>query len=154
MALASDALAETGRRDRYNANIQNLNGLQRINDERYDQTLTTLSAAFLGVSVSFIHDLVPLAQAVSVQTLYYSWVAFGLTAFMTLSSSQVSNRAIRWQASHLSPNEDPAPDLRDRNPWGRLTTSLNFLAGVAFLAGLVFTIWFAYTNTNQQQLLG
>lgn len=148
------ATPESRCRDIYNANVRTLGELQRVNDEKYDQTLATLSAAFLGASVSFLTGLVPLPQAVNVLALYTSWVVFGLSTALTLVSYPMSNRAIAWHVRHLSPNEDPAPDLQTQNPWNRWTKHLNLMAGGLFLAGIGLTLWFAIANIHHQQHKG
>lgn len=137
-----------------NSNIRALRELQRVNDERYDATLTTLSAAFLGISISFISELVPLAEAICIVALSASWVFFALTTICTLLSYFTSNKAINWQVQHIISNEWYAVDVAKANPWDRRTRCLNVSAGFFFMLGIVCTLWFSIANIHHQQKEG
>ena len=139
----------------HGADVKTLNESQRANAQLYDQTLTTLSAAFLGASVSFISGLVPLTQTVYVEFLYCSWFAFALSLTLTLLSYRTSSNAITWQRARLEyllASQYPANDVQ--NPHDRRTVLLNTYAGPIFWVGLMLTLVFAGVNIHQQQLLG
>jgi hypothetical protein len=131
----------------YNVNIATLSALQQAAEEKYDAILTTLGSAFLALSVSFVKDVVPLAEARWAWVLYLSWVSFAATIMVTVISLGASSYAVAWHVRQLSPREFPPEGLEERNPWSRAIRRLNLLAGVAFLLGVLCTVVFAVSNT-------
>lgn len=70
----------------YKACIDDLNHRQMSNSETYDKSLLTLSSAFLGLSLTFIQNVVPLNSGKCFFLLYLSWGLFALTVILTIAS--------------------------------------------------------------------
>lgn len=79
----------------YNAYIKDLNVREISNSETYDKSLLTLSSAFLGLSLTFINNVVSLSEAGQLFLLYFSWALFALTIVITISSFIYSQWVIR-----------------------------------------------------------
>ncbi len=74
--------------------------LQSGSDE-FDKSILTYSSDALGVSVAFIKDIVPLANANGLLLLYGSWITFGLAIVTTVLSFQLSVKAQKTHVDHL-----------------------------------------------------
>jgi hypothetical protein len=131
----------------YNANITTLSALQKAAEEKYDAILTTLGSAFLALSVSFVKDVVPLAEAQWAWVLYLSWLSFAATIMVTVISLGMSSYAVAWHVRQLSPGAFAPEGLEKKNPWSRAIQRLNLFAGAAFLLGVLCTVVFAVSNT-------
>ena len=132
----------------YNANIATLSAsLQRSAEEKYDAILTTLGSAFLALSVTFLKDVVPLAEAQWMWVLYLSWASFAGTIMVTVASLGMSSYAVSWHVRRLSPTEFAPQGLEKENPWNKAIKHLNLFAGGAFLLGVLCTVVFAVSNT-------
>lgn len=131
----------------YNANIAVLASLQRSAEEKYDAILTTLGSAFLALSITFLKDVVPLAEARWLWVLYLSWASFAATIMVTVASLGMSSHAVSWHVQRLSPMEFAPQGLEKLNPWNRAIQRLNLFAGGAFLLGVLCTVVFAVSNT-------
>lgn len=132
----------------YNANITTLSALQKAAEEKYDAILTTLGSAFLAFSVSFVKDVVPLAEVQWAWVLYLSWLSFAATIMVTVFSLGMSSYAVAWHVRQLSPREFAPEGLEKKNPLSRAIQRLNVFAGAAFLLGVLCTVVFAVSNTE------
>ncbi len=70
---------------------------QLSNSENLDRAILMLSSAGLGLSLVFVKDLVPLAQADCMCILYFSWFLFGFAILSTIVSFFVSQQGIKKQ---------------------------------------------------------
>src|SRR6266404_1798749 len=71
--------------------------IQSSSDD-FDKYILTLSSGALGLSLSFIKEIVPLGTAVWRSMLYFSWGCFGLCILLTILSYQFG---ILAQKEHL-----------------------------------------------------
>src|ERR1035438_897217 len=74
---------------------------QSASDE-FDKNILTYSSAGLGISLVFLKDIVPLANAVGLYLLYASWVAFGLAILVTVSSFRLSVMGLNDHVKNLN----------------------------------------------------
>lgn len=72
--------------DGYWKYLDDLNTRQIANSETYDNALLTLSSAFLGLSLTFIKDVVPFESAQCLGLLYLSWTCFCLCIVTVIGS--------------------------------------------------------------------
>ena len=70
---------------------------QISNSENFDRSVLTLSASGLGLSLAFIKDVAPIAQAHARGLLIGSWGLFGTAIVATIASFMSSQQAIRFQ---------------------------------------------------------
>lgn len=121
------------------------------NSENYDKAILSLSTAFLGFSLAFLKDLVPVQWAKWLLLLYGSWVALAGAVLVTVVSFWVSQRGIDVQ---LKKAEDYY--LRDdqsalkKSGIAKATTWVNVTSGALFILGLVLTTTFVILNFEER----
>lgn len=120
---------------------------QLSNSENYDKAVLSLSTAFLGFSLAFLKDLVPVQRAEYLILLYGSWIALAAAVLATIISFWVSQRALDIQ---LKKAEDYY--LRDdqaaltKSGTAKATEWVNAASGVLFILGLSLTTAFVILN--------
>ena len=70
------------------------------NSELYDRSILLLSTSALGISISFITNIVTLDHAQFKLLLITSWCLFGLSVVITIISFQTSQHAIKTQLKY------------------------------------------------------
>lgn len=134
----------------------------------YDKQLLALSAAFLGVSLAFVKDVVPLKDAVH---LWEFDLALGFLfgcVCMVLGTFQYSihchlRLADYWKLRKESLEaKDGASativsELEERRTWldgrTRKIRGVNWGSGVLFVIGVLFLLVFVMTNMHREALL-
>ena len=107
----------------------------------YDNAVLALAGGALGVSISFIKDIVgDPKQAQWMPFLMAAWILWGISCASVLYSHFASVAAHDESISAL--DERREPDIASN----KITGILNCLSGIFFLAGLLFFCAFAYTN--------
>lgn len=120
---------------------------QISNAENFDRSVLTLSASALGLSLAFVKDIEPLAQAHERYLLVLSWCLFGAAVISTMISFLTSQEAIRLQiiaAERYYVHRDESA-LKESLA-SKLTSRLNTFSGIAFVAGIILTIIFVGLN--------
>jgi hypothetical protein len=123
---------------------------QLSNSENYDKAILSLSTAFLGFSLAFLKDMLPL-RAEWIGLLYGSWVTFGAAVLSTIISFYMSQRGIDAQ---LRKAEDYY--LRDDQTalakhWtAKATDWVNNASGAFFIIGISLTIAFVIVNFHRR----
>jgi hypothetical protein len=121
--------------------------------ENFDKYLLTFSSGALGLSLSFIKDVVPLKEAIWIPWLIASWVAFLLCILVTLFSFRVSIRALEKMVPHL--NEfylEGKVDAFNKHLEDRWTKAVDWCAYggiILFVLGLIFTMMFVGANIRE-----
>lgn len=118
-----------------------LQNLENKAQDQYDKTVILLSTGALGVSFTFIKDIVDLENVIVLQFLIGAWISWGLSTAAVLFSFYTSRNALRKAIEALDDDKED-----DNNAQDRLTTVLNALSGTFFLLGLVFMIVFVKNN--------
>jgi hypothetical protein len=121
---------------------------QRLDATQFDQAILTLSTASLGVSISFISNVVCLKTAVGLALLKLSWVCFGLAIISTVVSFMTSQRAMNTQMNYAEKYylENREEFRTKKSPWSKTTDCLNFLSVVIFLTAIFLIITFVIIN--------
>src|SRR4029077_18830927 len=96
----------------------------------------TLSSAFLGLSMTFIKDILPAEALKCTFLLFASWTTLAFAIICTIASFRVSNAAIDAQLSrahryYLERDHEAFPV---KSP-SRLVDKMNALSGVLFILG-------------------
>ena len=107
----------------------------------FDKTLVTLAGGALGVSFAFVKDLLGGHIASAPGYLLGAWVLWTVSLASTLTSHYSSAAALRRTVSRLDEGREEPTNWLDKT-----TSSLNALALVAFLAGLVLAGIFVARN--------
>lgn len=139
---------EQVRQEMYSRRRDELLKRQLSNSENADRAILTISIAALGFSLAFLKDLVPLKEAQFPILLYASWIAFTCAILVTLASFFSSQAAINGELikaeKYYLENDESQFDKRLIEE--RITVSLNWVAAMSFVIGVVLTCVFSGIN--------
>ena len=121
---------------------------QLSNSENYDRAILTLSTASLGLSVTFIKNMVEIDQAACLWLLETSWVLFGIAIVTTVLSFQLSQRSIDFEFNRLNKyyleKDDKAFGIPNVN--GDRTKQAGYVSGITFVIALFTLMLFICLN--------
>lgn len=110
----------------------------------YDKAVMTLSGGALGISITFLKDIVPMPLATTKILLYISWIAFAISLASILTSYLFSMASLRKAIRQV---DDGTIYTKPIGGFAtRFTEFLRILASVGFLVGVVGFVWFALAN--------
>lgn len=120
----------------------------RSSSDEYDKNLLKLSTAFLGLSLTFMKDVVGTNRITHCYSLYASWASLAAVVLAVVVSFQLS---IRANTKHLKALDDyylqdVQEALNRRNGWSIAVEWTNVFAGLFFVAGLVLSVYFVIAN--------
>lgn len=124
---------------------------QRSNSESYDKAILTLSSGALGVSLTFIKDLLPASsEPVWTGLLYWSWTLLTAAIITTVASFLLSSAAInqaikRSTEYYLEGNEGAFA----RTKLARAVDASNYTSGTLFVVGIILTVLFVWINFSE-----
>jgi hypothetical protein len=121
--------------------------IQSSSDE-YDKSILTLSSAMLGLSLTFMKDIVPMAQITHRYSLYVSWICFTVSVLCVICSFRLS---IPAHCAHLKCLDDyylldDRTALSRKSKWSAIVEWLNWASGLFFVCGLASSAYFVFTN--------
>lgn len=128
--------------------------LRQSSFEKSDELIITISSAFLGLSVGFIKEIVPLERSIWIPLLVASWLCFFGAIMANFFSHFWGRNAIESQidcaryyylegrTKYLDP---------DINKWTRVTEGTNAIAAALFGLGVLFTLVFVSINVTREQ---
>ncbi|WP_199098011.1 hypothetical protein [Dyella sp. ASV21] len=124
------------------------------NAEAYDKAVLLYSTGALGLSLTFIKDIVPAGKAVCLWALYASWGGFLAAMIIVLISYLVGQKAIRRQRDlayevYCEGEQDKAKP--EHNHWSAWTDYLNVGSGACFVLGVALMTWFVANNVAQRE---
>lgn len=128
---------------------------EQKSQEDFDKTVLYLSGGALGISFTFVKDIVGSQPIVLSTLLITAWFAWAFSTFSVLSSYYLSHLALRRAISQVDDGT-----IYKQPPGGRfacLTAILNATGAVLFLAGVCCITVFAGANistkgaTNERQ---
>lgn len=122
--------------------------------DSFDKSMLAISSAALGLSLTFIKDVVPLTDAEYLWALYTSWIAFGLCITLTVFSFQLSIGALNKNLVYLYEfYKEGKQDSFNKEGWcSRCLSAFTWLTCVLFLAGLVCTLIFCVHNVSREHM--
>jgi hypothetical protein len=114
----------------------------------FDSAILTLSAGLLGLSLAFVKDIVPLAEAIDLPLLYCSWGLSVLAILFTLISFRTSAQAFDAQLpelckQYIDPNYAPKTTSQ-----AKITRWLTGFECASFIIAVLLTIAFAIVNVQ------
>ena len=110
----------------------------------YDKAVMTLAGGALGISITFLKDIVPSPLPDTKIFLYISWISLAVSLSSILVSYLFSMASLR-KAMHQVDDGS----IYAKNAGGffaSLTACLRILASIGFLIGVIGFIWFALSN--------
>ena len=120
--------------------------------DKIDNIILTVSSSFLGLSITFLKDIVQPAPPSQPEILWWSWGAFTAAIAFVFVSHHSSYSACGYE---LKRNEvyfvrriDQA--LTFSNGWQSVTQFFNILAALCFLAGIGLSADFVILNTQKK----
>jgi hypothetical protein len=122
---------------------------QNANSTIYDTSILTLSSAFLGLSVTFIKDVVsPLSTASYLPVLYCSWISFCIAIIVTVCSFMLGQRGYKKlldgaERYYLKQDEDA---FKISDTISKQIENANYLYGASFILGAILMLFFVITN--------
>jgi len=137
-------------REVYLQERRELNEAEAEQIRSFDKSILTLSAGALGLSLTFIKDVVPKVAPCTSLFLYVGWACFVVSLLLTLSSFQISALAIRRQRAILDANE-AGTDVGQQfgNLPARWTNNLNWASLYIFVFGAAMLTLFVALNVYQ-----
>jgi len=113
----------------------------------FDRAILTLSAAALGLSLTFTEKFSTGQNPEFSQLLYISWFCFVLSLLATLSSFQLSQKSLRRGIDIIDEAHAQKKDCsNERNDWARITDFANWVSLLSFIAGASLLTLFAVFN--------
>lgn len=122
--------------------------LRQSNIEHSDNLILTLSSAILGLSISFVKDIVPLARAAHLWCLVTSWSLLVAAIMSTLVSYWSGRRNMDLQI-HFAEQyylHERKEYFNKANCWKKITGWCNMVSGWTFSAGVVLLVYFVSLN--------
>lgn len=121
--------------------------------EQFDKALLALSGGALVVSIAFLKDIAPDFDPDTRCWIVLAWTLFLLSICLTLYSFQASASAFREferfiDAHHRTPSTAPATF---EHRWNRITTVVNYLSLICFVAGGICLATFSYQNLKSKE---
>lgn len=128
---------------------EELSKRQISNAENLDKSILTYSAAGLALSLGFLKDFIPIAQAKFEWALYGSWIFFTSAILAVISSYVVSLKVLNLQLNRADrfylKNEEAA--FNESCRWDKCAEYLNHWApAIAFGIALILTTLFVSIN--------
>lgn len=119
-----------------------------------DKYILTLSAAALGISVTYIDKIVSLAEAKCIALLVFSWIFFGCSLASVVYSYCLSVLCYGHYIKQMDEKFANGEDFQDiGSPCDRYVECLNQFSMWCFIIGLIFFIVFATINVVSKTAL-
>ncbi len=124
---------------------------QRINSENFDKAILSFSSAGLGITVSFISNLIDLSKAHWLITLYLTWFFFIVAIITTILSFLVSQNGINKQLDSLETIylKEEEVDNKKINFTSKLLNWFTAVSATAFILAISFLVIFSISNISK-----
>lgn len=118
-----------------------------------DNLVLTLSSALLGLSISFVKDVVPIQRIVSLPSLITSWILLSASILVILFSyfAAQSENATQIDYGHEYFVNRKEEFFNKKTRWSGWTVRCNRVAATCFVLGLALTIYFMSVNFSQER---
>jgi hypothetical protein len=124
---------------------------QLSNTENYDKSVLSLATTFLGFSLAFVKDFVPIQFASLAWLLPASWALFGMCIISTILSFFASQAGLKKQLFFAEKYylEGDESFFNKKNMAANLTDYLNYLSAIFFISAVVATVLFTSINLTR-----
>lgn len=139
-------------RSLYNDYYKEINSRILSNIENYDKAILSLSVGLLGLSITFIKNIVSLNKADDLYLLQLSWLFLVFAIMTTILSFLAGNLANEKHLEfaedyYLNDNENA---FDQKSIWTTITEWLNRFSGIWFILGIILTVTFVNTNIDKK----
>lgn len=121
---------------------------QRINSSNFDKVILSLSTATIGISTSFINNIIELGKADCIILLQTSWFSLSLVIISTVASFLVSQKALDKQLEYAEQYYIEGKDEygSKKSFLSQVTDFLNIFSGIIFMLAIMLLIVFINQN--------
>ena len=115
----------------------------------FDKAILTLASGALGLSLTFIRQIIPNIKNGTIHLLENAWISFGISILITLISFLTSIFACRKGIKILEGeyiNENKNKKCKNINYLAIITTCLSILSIISFIIGTFFLASFSINN--------
>lgn len=121
---------------------------QISNSETYDKSLLTLSSAFLGLSLAFVKDIVPLAEVQHLWILFLSWAGLTLVIVGTIWSFIYGQRVIKrlLDGARRYYKEKDQTAFEESRTYSEKLDRVNEFSGFVFIVAVLLSVAFVFVN--------
>jgi hypothetical protein len=123
---------------------KSLQALEQQMQSQYDKAVMALSGGALGLSFSFLKEVVGKKGIVSGGYLLAAWACWGASVTCTLASFYTSVLAMRHAVKQV--DDDSIYTALEAGRFDLLTKALNVTAGLLFIVGVVALLLFVHRN--------
>lgn len=124
---------------------------QISNAENYDKAVLSLSTFFLGLSLAFLKDFVPVQRAEWRSLLYGSWIVLTCAVVSTIASFLLSQRAIDVQLKKAEDYYLRGDQVAlGKSRIAKVTDWVNAVSGVLFVFGVSLATAFVIVNFERE----
>jgi hypothetical protein len=123
---------------------QSLITAEQTMQSEFDKAVMTLSGGALGISFTFLKDIIDTEGLTHFSTLLAAWILWGLSITFILASFFTSTKALRRAIADTDMHTIYMTLAKSR--WASATTILNGLGGVCFFLGLIALVIFVAHN--------
>lgn len=109
----------------------------------FDKAILTLASGAFVVSITFIKDIIPNIIPHTKYFLLFSWIAFGISIGVTLSSFLTSQHCCLKKIEKLNCSNENTIVILPEDKW---TEILNWTSFIFFIIGIICIITFAGLN--------
>jgi hypothetical protein len=112
--------------------------------EAYDKAVLSLSGGALGLSMTFIRQIVQ-GSPNRVLLLALAWSGFAVSILAIFISMLTSQWAIRKSVCQI---DEGNAEAQHTGGWSTVTACLNILACISLVFGIGLLVWFSIANLN------
>lgn len=118
----------------------------RFLNESYDKILIMLSGGALGLSITFLKDIISLAKVKHSELIMFSWFAFIISLAAVLGRVFFGLEAYRKAISQV--DDGSIYNKRPGGIYSLITKCLHIISAVSLLVGLLLISIFSYLNVG------
>ena len=127
---------------------------RKLSFMQFDKAILTLSGGGLALSLTFIHNVVPISNSINTWSLVIAWILFAFSVMTTLISFISSQFAFDYQLKlaeeYYVKNNDKA--LQKLNKPARFTKLANIASATAFVLAVLFLLFFVSINIVSREV--
>lgn len=124
-----------------------LSELKSKSDDDFEKYINYISAGGLGLTVTFIDNIVPLKEACNIWVIAIGWILLTTTLLLNLYSHYKSSK---FSADAIDDVDNKVPFdviIKNRNKQNKIITNYNIWSLRTLILGIIFVIAFVILNS-------